>query len=242
MSLLLTNNSFGQKGIIGKAVMMGSNVASGEIIPKKNTPAKKQALFILNFFKYITWPDKDSNDVFNISVLGDSGDVLLSELKLMANELSNTKKGKKLTFNIHRINTLAEVDDVQILYFDQSSESKLENVYEKINKSSTLVVTQGYPVGKSMINFVMDGDKVLYELNEKRCNDAGLEVSWILSKVAIKSEKEWDSLIEKMENLADTDDKTIEIDKKDLQKIVNEQKRLLAEIEINTEKVVCKDD
>lgn len=40
-----------------------------------------------------------------------------------------------------------------------------------------------------------------------------------------------------MESLADTDDETIKIDRNDLTKIVNEQKRLLTEIAVNTEKL-----
>jgi len=235
-------NIFAQNNIVNnltnKAVLYGTSVTSGDdFSPKKTTAAKKQTLFIFNFFKYITWPNKDSNDVFNINIMGDSGDVLLTELKNFADNLAETKKGKETTFVIKRIENLDQIDDIQILYFDRSSNLKLEDVYKKLNNRPTLVVTQGYPFGKSMINFIMDGDNVLYELNEKKCEKAGLKVSWLLSKVAIKSEKEWDNLLEKMESLADTEDETIKIDRKDLTKIVNEQKRLLVEIVANTEKL-----
>lgn len=221
-----------------KVVLYGTSVTSGDNISlKKKSSAKKQALFIFNFFKYVTWPDKDTNSVFSINLMGDSGDVLLNELKDMADNLQKTRKGKGLTFTIKRINNLDEFDGAQILYFDKSSELKLDDVYAKMNNRPTLVVTQGYPFGKSMINFIMEGDEPQYELNEKRCNDAGLKVSFVISVVAIKSEQQWDNLIDKMEHLADTDDKTVKIDKEDLNTIINEQKRLLVEIEKNTEKL-----
>jgi serine phosphatase RsbU (regulator of sigma subunit) len=242
LTILFSNSLKAQNNILSnlknKVVLYGTSVTSGdELLPVKRTGPEKQALFIFNFFKYITWPNKDTNDVFTINVMGDSGDILLNELKDMADNLTKTRKGKGMSFIIERVNSLDDVKTPQILYFDKSSELKLEDVYTKMNNQPTLVVTQGYPFGKSMINFIMDDNNVQYELNEPRCEAANLKVSKLLSIVAVKSQKEWDSLIDKMENLTDTDEETIKIDKKDLTKILNDQKRLLAEIEVNSKKL-----
>lgn len=235
-------NNYAQNNVLSnlknKAVLYSTSVTSGdELLPVKRSRSEKQALFIFNFFKYITWPNKDSNDIFTINVMGDSGDILLTELKEMADNLTKTKKGKGMSFIINHLHSLDEIKTPQILYLDKSSELKLDDVYLKLNNQPTLIVTQGYPFGKSMINFIMNEDNVRYELNEPRCESANLKVSKLLSIVAVKSQKEWDNLLEKMENLADTDNETIKIDKNDLNKIINEQKRLLVEIESNTKKL-----
>ena len=231
-----------QNGVIGKikekAVLYGTAVTGSlDISLKKKSNAKKQALFIFNFYKYVTWPGTDSTKVFNIVVMGDSGDVLLTELKAMANDFEKTKKGEGISFSASKINHLDELSNAQIFYFDKSSNLKLDPVYKKLNKGPTLMVTEGYPFGASMFNLVVREDKVQYEINETKCEEAGFKVNWLLSKMAVKSEKEWDSLLDKMESLADTDDETIKIDRKDLTKILNDQKRLLEEIAKNTEKL-----
>ncbi len=236
--IILSKNSIAQKNLINnvknKVVLYGTSVTSGDDISlKRTTAAKKQALFIFNFFKYITWPDKDTNSTFEIVLMGDSGDVLLNELRSLSDNLSKTRKGKGISFNINRIDGIESVNGSQIFYFDKSSNLKIEEVYETLGNRPTLIVTQGYPFG----NFVMDGDIVQYELNETKCEEVGLKVSKLLSIVAVKSEKEWDSLLDKMEDLANTDDETIKIDKEDLTKIIYEQKRLLVEIEANTKKL-----
>ncbi len=239
---MFSSNLKAQNGIINKLknkfVIYGTSVTSGDgMSMEKLSVHKKQALQIFNFFKYTTWPNSDTITTFNIQVLGDSGDLVLNELKDLADNLEKTKKGKDLFFKISRVDGLNAINNPQILYFDQFSDLKLEDVYTKLNGSPTLVVSKGYPFGKSMINFIEKEGELHYELSETKCKEAGLKLSIVLTMVAIKSEKEWDSLLEKMEDLADTDSETIKIDKNDLNKIINEQKRLLVEIEANTKKL-----
>jgi len=242
LSFLLSVNLEAQNSLINKLknkfVLYGTSVTSGDgVSMSKLTVPKKQALQIFNFFKYTTWPNSDTITQFNIQVLGDSGSLVLNELQGLADNLEKTRKGKNLFFNIYRVDDLSNVKKAHILYFDKSSELKLEDVYAKLNNNPTLVVSKGYPFGKSMINFIEKDGELHYEINEKRCTDANLKLSMVLTMIAIKSEKEWDSLIEKLEDLADTDDEYIKVSKNDLNRIINEQKRLLVEIEANTKKL-----
>ncbi len=230
----LSSNVFSQEYIKEKFFLLSNTLGSvtGIKTSWKAYP-EKQALYIYNFIRSIDWPNANELTAYNIGVLGDTSNLVFDELVKEA----ESKKVKDLPITVKRLDNLDDLENIQVLYFDNESTLKLEDVYKAIGKKPVLMVTQGYPFGKSMINFVMDEDKVQYELNEKKCNQAGLKVSKLLSIVAIKSEKEWDSLLEKMENLADTQDETIKIDRKDLAKIINEQKRLLVEIEANTKKL-----
>ena len=242
LAIVFSANLNAQNGIINKLknkfVLYGTSVTSGSgVSMEKLTLPKKQALQIFNFFKYTTWPNSDTITTFNIQVLGDSGDLVLNELKELADNLEKTRKGKDLFFNINRVDDLDAINNPQILYFDESSDLKLDDVYTKLNGSPSLVVSKGYPFGKSMINFVEKDGELHYEINEKICEEAGLKLSLVLTMISIKSEKSWDSLLEKMEALADTDDEFIKINKNDLMIIINEQKRLLIEIEANTKKL-----
>ncbi|PJA09326.1 MAG: hypothetical protein COX70_01995 [Flavobacteriales bacterium CG_4_10_14_0_2_um_filter_32_8] len=213
---------------------LGNNTFAQE----ESSNSKKQATFIYNFFKYVDWSNFNELTSFNVGVMGDDGDLVYDELVT----ISKTEKAKNLPIKIKRLNDLTQLDDIQILYFDKAASLKFEAIYAAIANKHILVVSKDYPYGKSMINFIMDGDKVQYELNEKKCEAAGLKVSKLLTVVAIKSEKEWNGLINKFENLANTSDKTVEIDTKDLAKIVKEQKRLLSEIETNSKKIEIQKD
>jgi serine phosphatase RsbU (regulator of sigma subunit) len=204
----------------------------------KNSNPKKQALFIYNFFKYVEWSNFDELKSFNVGVIGDEKNLVYDELVTIA----NTEKAKELPINVKRLNNLKQLDDIQLLYFDKSASLKFEAIYTAIANKHILVVSKGYPYGKSMINFIMDGDKVQYELSETKCEEAGLKANKILTLVAVKSEKEWNGLINKFENLANSDEKTVEINTKDLAKIVKEQKRLLSEIGTNTKKLEAQKD
>jgi serine phosphatase RsbU (regulator of sigma subunit) len=200
---------------------------------KENSSNEKQALFIYNFFKFVEWPNYDELKSFNVGIIGDEKNLVYDKLV----EITKTEKAKKLPINVKRIKSLSNLEDIQLLYFDKSANLKFDKIYAAIGNKHVLVVSKGYPYGKSMINFVMDEDRVQYELNEAKCEWAGLKASKVLTIVAVKSEKEWNGIINKFENLANTEEETVEISTEELNKVVREQKRLLNEIGSNTKKI-----
>ncbi|MBL4669003.1 MAG: DUF4154 domain-containing protein [Flavobacteriales bacterium] len=200
---------------------------------KAKTDSEKQALFIYNFFKFVKWSNFNELKKFNVGVLGDKNNLVYNELI----KIAKTEKAKGLPLKITRLKNLNSLNNIQLLYFDKSAGLKFDKIYEAIGTNHILLVSKGYPYGKSMINFIMDEDKVQYELNESKCEIAGLKASKVLSLVAIKSEKEWNAILNKYENLANTENETVEISTKELSKIVKEQKRLLSEIGENAKKI-----
>ena len=200
---------------------------------KGKTSTEKQALFIYNFFKFVEWSNYNELKSFNVGIIGDDKDLVYNELQ----KISKHKKAKKLPITVKRLKNLSNLDGIQLLYFDKSASLKFDKIYAAIGNRHILLVSKGYPYGKSMINFVMDENKVQYELNEAKCDLAGLKASKVLTIVAVKSEKEWNGIINKFENLANTGEKTVEISTEELNKVVKEQKRLLNEIGTNSIKI-----
>jgi hypothetical protein len=200
---------------------------------KEKTSTEKQALFIYNFFKFVEWSNYNELKSFNVGIIGDNKDLVYNELQ----KIAKNKKAKELPITVKRLKNLSNLDEIQLLYFDKSASLKFTNIYTAIGHRHILLVSKGYPYGKSMINFVMDEDKVQYELNEAKCDLAGLKASKVLTIVAVKSEKEWNGIISKFENLANTGEETVEISTEELNKVVKEQKRLLNEIGTNSIKI-----
>jgi serine phosphatase RsbU (regulator of sigma subunit) len=205
---------------------------------QKNSNEKKQALFIYNFFKYVEWPNTSQLKTFNVGVIGDDKNLVYDELI----KISKTEKAQGLPIKIKQLSNLNNLDNIQLLFFDKDASLKFDKIYTTIGDKNILLVSKGYPYGNSMINFVMDGSIVQYELSEPKCEAAGLKVKKILTLVAVKSEKEWNAIINKYENLANTDQETVEISTKELNKLVKEQKRLLNEIGDNTKKLEVQKD
>ena len=195
----------------------------------------EQAKFIIKFFEYVEWPGQDNFDDYTVGVIGDTNNFVYNELISQA----KTKKAKGKPIKVTRLSGLNAVsDDIQVLYMDKSLNLSINDVMRTLDDKHIMLITKGYPFGQSMINFLInDENKLQYELNEQKCENAGLKVNPVLTLVAIKSKKKWDSLLGKMTNLVNSKDETVEIDRDDLTKIIKEQELLLKEISTNTKRI-----
>lgn len=197
------------------------------------TVDQKEALFIVKFFEHIEWPNEKNIPSFTIGVIGDKDNMVYNELVAIC----DTFKVKGKSVAVRKITSLEETTSVNVLYLNQSSALNKTDVDKAIQGKPILFVTKDYPFGQSMINFIVVNDRLHYEMNEKKCEAAGFKVNIVLTMASIHSEKEWDKLIVKIEDLVNSDEEEVTVNTKDLSRIVNEQKRLLSEIAANTEKL-----
>ncbi|MBW6483303.1 MAG: DUF4154 domain-containing protein [Vicingaceae bacterium] len=194
---------------------------------KNKADGERQALFIYNFSKYIEWPNFNSLKEFKIGVIGDEYNYVYDELIV----LSKTKDVKGIPIKIERINYDTKFDELQLIYFDNSENTSIKDLYKKTKGNPVLLVGKEYPFGQSMINFLDINDKIEFELNEEKCNKAGLKVNVVIKTIAIKTKREWDSLLEKIETITLQDENKVQVNTKDLEAIIAQQKQLEKEIE-----------
>jgi len=197
------------------------------------TIEQKQALFIYNFSKYTDYPNFDELSDFTIGVIGEQNNLVFDELIKM----TQNKTVRGLPVKIKWIYELNEIKNVQLVYFDTKSVKDINEVYTVVQKSPILLIAKGFPFGRSMINFVIDEEKIKFELNETKIRKANLKISKVITILEIQSEKEWASLLDKIESIADSDQKKVEISTKDLEAIIKKQKELTKAIELNTKKL-----
>ncbi|MCB0400874.1 MAG: DUF4154 domain-containing protein [Flavobacteriales bacterium] len=197
------------------------------------TSEQRQALFLTSFFKYSEWPNEANIAEYQLGVLGDEGNQVYNELIKITDTL--IVKDKKIKVN--KLSGTEAISNVQLLFLDKSTDIKLESIKNKLAGQPTLFVTRGYPFGQSMINFIVSGDQVHYEISEKQCEEAGIKINFALTMASVKSEKQWEKLITRIEDLTESNEETVEVNTKELAKIVSEQKRLLSEISANTKKL-----
>ncbi len=142
---------------------------------------KFKALFMYNFTKYIEWPAVQRQGDFIIGVLGNSP--LTKELEIIAER-------QKIGLQNIVVKTFASVDEIQschILYLPSSKSANISQVVAKLSGKNTLIISDkaGLALQGAGINYVMDGDKLKYEINKSNIENKGLAVSNTLLSLGI---------------------------------------------------------
>jgi hypothetical protein len=142
-----------------------------------------KAVYLYNFGRFVEWPAKETaakNDSFNICVLGQDP----FGPALDATFAGETINGKSVV--ARRISTPQESDNCRILFMSSAEDGRIGKVIEALNKEAILTVSDmpEFSQHGGMIQFVLEGKKVRFEVNLTAVQHAGLTLSSELLKVA----------------------------------------------------------
>jgi hypothetical protein len=134
-----------------------------------------------NFTKYIEWPASQRSGDFVIGVLGST--TLTEELKTIAGK----QKVGSQNIVVKVFATVDEIESCHILYIPPSKSSQLSLVINKTSGKNTLIITdkEGLAVQGAGINYVLDGDKLKYEVSKNNIEKRGVSVSSSLLALGI---------------------------------------------------------
>jgi len=147
------------------------------------TEYQVKAAYLYNFGKFVEWPTRGttSESSFNICVLGQDpfGSTFGSTLG------GENIKGKSVL--LKRIPNAQEAVGCHILFISSSEEPRLKEILAALDKTSVLTVSDmpQFTRRGGMIQFVMDANRVRFEVNLTSAERTGLTVSSQLLKVAI---------------------------------------------------------
>ena len=148
----------------------------------KPTDYDVKAAYLYNFGRFVEWPDSvaTKSDSFNVCVLGQDpfGPALDATLA------GETIGGKNVT--ARRISSPQEAVNCRILFMSSEEGSRLSKIMEALDKGSVLTVSDmpQFSQRGGMIQFVLEGKKVRFEVNLTAVQRAGLSLSSELLKVA----------------------------------------------------------
>jgi len=142
-----------------------------------------KAAFLYNFAKFVDWPSGafPSNEApFLICVLSQNP---------FGNQLQQITDGKRVGGRRIQVLFLDRVRDArtcQVLFISSSERSQIKEVLENLRGSNTLTVgdTSGFAQSGVAINFILEQDRVHFEINVKSAQKAGLKLSSKLLSVA----------------------------------------------------------
>jgi hypothetical protein len=132
-----------------------------------------QSLFIYNFSRLIEWPASYRTGYFVIGILG-TGDIAL--------ELEKYTKGKKVgaqNIAIRKYKAPEEIQQCHVLVVPFSKTKQMAEIINALNGKSTLIITEkdGALNEGSAINFIVEGDKLKFELKPANANKYGIKFS-----------------------------------------------------------------
>lgn len=149
--------------------------------PPSDTNAKVKSSYIMAFTKNIEWPGTYKEGSFVIGVLGSSG--LVDEL----NRMAATKKVGLQNIEVKTFSSPTAVSKCHLLYVAPEMSNTLKDVLGKIKGQSTLLVTERTGMTKqgAAINFVVQDNKLKFELNKNNAQKYNLAVGSSLLPFAI---------------------------------------------------------
>jgi hypothetical protein len=157
----------------------------------KASEFRVKAAYLYNFGKFVEWPDRNAaekDQSFEICVLGSDpfGPTLDAALA------SGSIGGKSVAAK--RISKPQDVNSCRILFISSSEEGHLKEVLTALDKASVLTVSDipRFSQRGGMIGFILDGNRVRFDVNLASAQSARLTLSSELLKVATNVRKDSD--------------------------------------------------
>jgi hypothetical protein len=158
-------------------------LSCGAQAQEKPSEYKVKAVYLYNFGRFVEWPaagTRAKNEDFTICVLGQDpfGPALDATLT------GETIDGKGVVAK--RISTPQEAGDCRILFVSSAEDGRVNKVIGALDKEAILTVSDmpQFSQKGGMIQFVIEGNKVRFEVNLTAVQHAGLTLSSELLKVA----------------------------------------------------------
>jgi len=162
-------------------IIFGPLVLYGQ--QQKPTEYQVKATYLYNFGRFVKWPGTvhtGKGATFSVCVLGQDpfGSILDSTLA------GEALDGKPVV--LRRISKPQEGVDCRILFISSAEEKHLKEILTALDESGVLTVSDmpDFTRRGGMIQFVLDGDRVRFEINLTSAESAKLVLSSELLKVA----------------------------------------------------------
>lgn len=165
-------------------VALTLSVALAHAQDNKPTESQVRAAYLYNFGKFVEWPPAvraAKGEPFAICVFGQDP---------FGPALDSTLAGESIggaTVVARRISKPAEMSHCRIVFIAAAEEPQLKDLLAALDKNSVLTVSDmpEFTRRGGMLQFVLDGKRVRFEVNLAAAERAGLTLSSQLLKLAV---------------------------------------------------------
>lgn len=149
------------------------------------TEYQLKAAFLFNFAMFVEWPQQafaERTSPFVIGVLGENP---------FHDDLSKTLQNKKIDDHplvVKEIRVPADATNCHLLFISASEKKRLPELLQSLKGTSVLTVSEieQFTEEGGMINFVLQGTKVRFQINKDTASAAGLRISSKLMNLAVR--------------------------------------------------------
>jgi hypothetical protein len=161
-------------------LLLAGSIALGQ---QKPSEYQVEAAYLYNFGRFVEWPPKgatNQNSSFTICVLGEDPFGPALDATLAGETIGNQRVMAR------RISSPQMSADCQILFISSSEASRLNKIIEALDKNAILTVSDipQFSQRQGMIQFVLEENRIRFEVNLIATQRAGLTLSSELLKVA----------------------------------------------------------
>jgi hypothetical protein len=157
--------------------------ASSTLAQQKPSEYQVEAVYLYNFGRFVEWPAKSASkqtNLFTICVLGEDPFGRSLDAALAGETIGNQKVVAKRILNPQM------TSDCRILFISSSEENQLNQVIDALDKHDVLTVSDipHFSRRRGMIQFVLEENRIRFEVNLTAAQRADLTLSSDLLKVA----------------------------------------------------------
>ena len=160
-------------------------VSSGRAQESAPTEYQLKAAFLLNFAKFVEWPPAafaQPTSPIVLGILGENpfGDALERTIQ------DKTINNRPLVIKPFR--SAADATNCHLLFISASEKARLPEILAGLGKACALTVseTDRFTESGGMINFIRQGNKIRFQINEVAAKGAGLKISSKLLSLAAR--------------------------------------------------------
>lgn len=145
-----------------------------------------KAAFLFNFAKFVEWPTEAFADARSPMVIGILGE------NPFGNDLEETIRDKTINDRPVVVKVFEQpsaVTNCHVLFIAASEKKPLPEIVETLRNATVLTVgeTERFIESGGMINFVPEGNKIRFQINDEAARKAKLKISSKLLSLAVRS-------------------------------------------------------
>jgi hypothetical protein len=161
------------------------SVGDGRAQESQPTEYQIKAAFLFNFAKFVEWPPAAFAEATSPMVIGILGE------NPFRDDLERTIRGKTINNRplvIKEFRSPAEATNCHVLFISASEKQRLPEIFKGLRGASVLTVgeTDRFTETGGMINFVVEGNKIRFQINDAAAKGAGLKISSKLLSLALR--------------------------------------------------------
>ena len=157
-----------------------AGLSSGLACAQTLSEYQVKAAFLYNFARFVDWPEASAQNSFDVCILGENpfGEVLEAIVK-------NKVVGGRPVL-VRRLQSGGQARSCKVLFVSASERTSVQSILESLAGSPVLTVgeTPGFATQGGVINFIVQDEKVRFEVNVDAADRARLKISSKLLNLA----------------------------------------------------------